>query len=446
MNYKETVEWLYEATPQFQRIGAAAYKPGLSTAIALAEAFGNPEHQFKSVHVAGTNGKGSTCHTLAAIFQSAGYKTGLYTSPHLVDFRERIKIDGEMISENGVVDFVKRWRAVNSELKPSFFELTTVMAFDWFARNNVDIAIIETGLGGRLDTTSIITPQLSIITNISFDHQAQLGNTLASIAAEKAGIIKRGTPVVIGNSRGVGVKDVFVSKGAEMDTELIFADQTACWQSAERLDDKWIYRSTEFGDVVGELGGDCQPENAATVMCAVRKLRSLGWKLNDEAVIGGFANVVELTGLSGRWMKVCDRPTVICDTGHNEGGWSYLGPKMKTYGKGLNMVLGFVNDKDVDHILGLMPREANYFFAKASVPRAMDSQELARRASAFGLEGKSFDSVEDAVVAALNHTAPDGMVFVGGSTFVVADLLALSNGNHFDFNKDLLGKVTNSDS
>lgn len=425
MDYQQTIDWLYSATPQFQRIGAAAYKPGLTTARMLADAFGNPQNSFPTIHVAGTNGKGSTCHTLAAILQRAGYNVGLYTSPHLVDFRERIKVDGAMISREGVIDFVERWRAMQVDCKPSFFELTTIMAFDWFARQGVDVAVIETGLGGRLDTTNIINPQLCVITNISFDHQAQLGDTLAQIASEKAGIIKAGIPVVIGNGSGEGVREAFERKAREESAPIVFAEDHEYWAVSRVTDRGWIYEGTAYGDIVGELTGDCQQENAATVMESVEQLRQIGYKIPDRAVVEGMASVVELTGLSGRWMTLQQSPRMICDTGHNVGGWKWLAPRLTSLGNRLSMVIGFVNDKDVSHIMELMPREANYYFTQASVPRAMDADQLALIGSGYGLTGRVYPSVEKAVGAALQEVGPDGVVFVGGSTFVVADLLAM---------------------
>lgn len=423
MNYQETIKYLYSATPQFERIGAAAYKPGLDTARALDDAFGNPHLRYPTIHVAGTNGKGSTCHTLAAILQSQGYRTGLYTSPHLIDFRERMRVNGEMISEQEVIDFVERYRSLNLGLSPSFFELTTIMAFDFFARQNVDIAIIETGLGGRLDTTNIITPILSVITNISLDHTAQLGNTLAGIASEKAGIIKPGVPVVVGNGSGEGVREVFTDKAEEMGAPVVFADEMRFFVSADRFDGHILYHGTYAGDISGELTGDCQVENAATILCAVKTLRDNGMSISDDAISNGFAHVTELTGLAGRWMRIGEEPLTICDTGHNEGGWQYLAPRLDSYGNRLVMVIGFVNDKDVSHILAMMPREARYIFTQASIPRAMDASRLTQLALAAGLRGETIASVPTAVAKARRMAGRDGIVFVGGSTYVVAEAI-----------------------
>lgn len=428
MTYQQTLDFLYTQIPMFQREGATAYKPGLERSLALVKAFGNPHKRFPSVHIAGTNGKGSTAHTVAAVLQSAGYKTGLYTSPHLVDFRERIRVDGEMITEEAVIDFTDRFRKMGLAVEPSFFELTMTMAFEYFARSAVDVAVIEVGLGGRLDSTNIITPEVSVITNISFDHTALLGNTLAAIASEKAGIIKPGVPVVIGEADG-DVKEVFVRKAAECAAPICFADKDLPYREAKRLDGGgWLYAGTRFGDVEGELGGDCQPKNAATVLAALDVLLSKGWVIPDAAVKRGFANVEELTGLAGRWMKVGDSPTVICDTGHNVGGWEYLSKRLASMTPRLKMVIGFVSDKDVRHILEMMPRDADYYFTQASIPRALPAEDVAAIAAGYGLRGGCFRSVAEAVEAAKNDASADDTVFIGGSTFVVGDYLKSAKG------------------
>jgi dihydrofolate synthase/folylpolyglutamate synthase len=424
MDYNQAVEYLYNATPQFQRIGAAAYKPGLDTALQLAAYFSNPQLRYPTIHVAGTNGKGSTCHTIAAILQSAGYKVGLFTSPHLIDFRERIKVDGKMISQEKVTRFVERYIAANVNLSPSFFELTTIMAFEYFASEKVDVAVIETGLGGRLDTTNIIAPILTVITNISFDHKAQLGNTLRQIASEKAGIIKAGVPVVIGNAAGEGVKETFVETARRVGAPITFSDINTVCSEVERQGDYIAYKSTPYGDIRGELTGDCQVENAATIINCIGLLRKSGFNIADKDVANGFANVVESTGLSGRWMKLSENPTIICDTGHNEGGWQYLSPRLRQYGKRLRMVVGFVSDKDVDTILRMFPSEATYYFTNAAIPRAMAATLLADKAARFGLKGNVYPSVGKALCAAKNDASPDETIFIGGSTFIVADALS----------------------
>ncbi len=425
MKYEEAVEWLYSATPQFQRIGAAAYKPGLDTAIKLAEMFGNPQQRFKVIHVAGTNGKGSTCHTLAAVLQSAGYKVGLYTSPHLVDFRERMRINGEMISKSAVTYFVERWLAMEcNDIKPSFFEFTKVMACDYFERCGFDVAVIETGLVGRLDTSNIVNPVLCVITNISLDHIAQLGNSVAEIAKEKAGIIKENVAVVIGNAAGEGVKEVFENRCKEVGAEMIAAWGKRYWNSTEMTDNGRIYRSTPWGDLTGELTGDCQEENVATVLAAIERLQQQGWKITADNVACGLSRVVEMTGLQGRWMVTEQSPMVVCDTGHNVGGWRWLAPRLEAMGEGLKMVIGFVNDKDVSHIMEMMPRRAEYFFTQASIERALSAEDVRKEAESYGLHGRVVADVAEAVNEAKKSAAYTDTIFVGGSTFVVADYLS----------------------
>ncbi len=424
--YQQTLDFLFTRLQSFHNVGATAYKPGLDTAIKLATSFGNPHREFKTIHVGGTNGKGSTAHTLAAILQSAGYRVGLYTSPHLIDFRERMRVNGQMISETEVIDFVNRFREMNIDCSPSFFELTTIMAFEFFARQKVDIAVIEVGLGGRLDTTNIITPLLSVITNISLDHTALLGNTLEAIAGEKAGIIKPGVPVVIGESRG-GVREVFADKARECASPIVYADDSEIFSDYEETDGTVIYHSTPWGDVHSELTGECQHLNAATIMCAVKVLIERGLNITDEAVKQGFMNVTRLTGLMGRWTTLRVNPTVICDTGHNPGGWQYLGDILRRMAAApghLHMVVGFVNDKDVSTIMCYMPTDATYYFVKPSVDRGAQSTEIQSTAAAHSIHGAAFDSVAQGYEAALAAAAPADTVFVGGSTFVVADLLS----------------------
>lgn len=425
MNYQQTLDFLFTQFPIFQNSGQSAYKPGLDNALALSSLFGDPHKQLRTIHIAGTNGKGSTAHTLAAILRSAGLRTGLFTSPHLVDFRERIRIDGEMISEDEVVDFVRRYRSLDSSLHPSFFELTTIMAFEWFRRNNVDVAVIEAGLGGRLDTTNIITPDLSVITNISFDHMALLGNTLEAIAGEKAGIIKPGIPAVIGEASG-GVREVFARKAASVGAPVYFAEDYKLMESAEHTPDGWTFSGTPFGDLRGELAGDCQIKNAATIICAVLRLKEKGYPISDEAVGRGFSGVVGLTGLLGRWMKTGESPLTVCDTGHNVGGWQYISRQLGAFPGRKHLVVGFVNDKDVSGVLSMIrdiPGELDIIFTRASVDRALPAAELAARAELAGLHGAVTDSVADACALARRNASPADMIFVGGSTFVVADFL-----------------------
>ena len=422
--YNDAIEFLYTSMPMFQRVGASAYKPGLDTVKLLDEKFGTPHKNYLTIHIAGTNGKGSTAHTLAAILQSAGYRVGLYTSPHLVDFRERIRVNGRMISRDAVVDFVNRYRAMSLECYPSFFELTMTMAFEYFAREKVDIAVIETGLGGRLDSTNIITPILSVITNISFDHTAFLGNTLESIASEKAGIIKPSVPVVIGEAQG-SVREVFLQKANEQKAPIYFAEDVAPFDSIEPLQDGVLYKNTPYGDIIGELMGDCQPKNAATILTALPLLAECGIKVSAQSVKDGFAHVGSLTGLMGRWMTLQRNPHVVCDTGHNVGGWQYLSRRLKSIDGTLHMIIGFVNDKDVSHILEMMPKTARYYLTNAQIERAMPVAQLAEIATECGLVGEQFPSVEDAYNAALAKASTEDTIFIGGSTFIVADLLSL---------------------
>lgn len=423
MTYQESLDFLYTQLPVFQRVGASAYKPGLDTSLTLDAAFGHPHRRFRCIHVAGTNGKGSTAHTLAAVLQSAGYRVGLYTSPHLVDFRERMRVNGDMIPEADVVDFVERYRSMVLPCSPSFFELTMMMAFEWFARSGVDAAVVEVGLGGRLDSTNIITPVLSVITNISLDHVALLGDTLTAIAREKAGIIKPGVPVVIGEAQG-DVRRVFESTAVACGAPILFAQEAGLCRVARRDGSGWMYEGTPFGDVYGELGGACQPCNAATVMTALCELKRMGWAVTDSAVAEGFAHVCGLTGLMGRWMRLSDCPPVICDTGHNIGGWEYISAQLQDYPGEKIMVIGFVSDKDIAHILEIMPRRnARYIFTQAAISRAMDALRLAAMAADAGIAGEVEPDVARAYEKALGMVPEGGMIFVGGSTFVVADLL-----------------------
>lgn len=426
MTYQQTLDYLYSQLAMYQRIGSDAYKPGLGNAIALDNAFGNPHRRYATIHVGGTNGKGSTAHTLAAVLQKAGYRTGLYTSPHLIDFRERIRIDGEMISREEVVDFVERYLAMGLPVSPSFFELTMIMAFEHFARKKVDVAVIEVGLGGRLDSTNIISPVLSVITNISKDHTALLGDTLPEIAREKAGIIKPGVPVVIGEAEGE-VRKVFADKAALEGAEIIFACDNPPYSSFSREENSIDYRDTPFGSISSQLTGDCQPKNAATVLTALSRLGQLGFTLPPRAVAEGFAEVATLTGLAGRWMVVNRQPITVCDTGHNIGGWQYIAPKLNTMPGVKHLVLGFVNDKDVSSILGLVKQisPVKIYWAAASVNRALPAEELANRAARLGLTGTPYPDVSAAYQAAKQSASPDDTIFVGGSTFVVADFLAL---------------------
>lgn len=411
MDYQETLTYLYEQLPMFQRVGGSAYKEGLDNTLALDAHFGHPHHKFRTIHVAGTNGKGSVSHTLAAVLQSAGYKTGLYTSPHLVDFRERIRINGEPISKDYVMDFVEHERGFFEPLCPSFFELATAMAFKYFADEQVEVAVVEVGLGGRLDCTNIIIPDLSIITNISFDHVQFLGDTLAKIASEKAGIIKKGIPVVIGETTAE-TKPVFIAKATEVDAPIYFAEENG------RED----YPGVEY-----ELKGIYQEKNKRTLFTALPLLKEAGYHIDEENVREGFAHVVELTGLMGRWQKLHDHPTLVCDTGHNVGGITYVVEQLRQQScHQLHIVIGMVNDKDISGVLALLPQEAKYYFTQASVSRALPAEQLCQLATAAGLKGTSYPDVQSAVGAALRESLPEDFIFVGGSNFIVADLLQCS--------------------
>ena len=433
MNYEETLHYLYTSIPMFQHVGASAYKPGLETSRALDNYLGNPHRAYQTLHVGGTNGKGSTSHLLAAILQLSGYKVGLYTSPHLVDFRERIRVNGEKIPQSYVVDFVERYRRQFEPLKPSFFELTSTMAFAYFRDMHVDYAIIEVGLGGRLDSTNIITPVLSVITNISKDHTQFLGNTLEEIAGEKAGIIKPGVPVVIGDVDKENVMRVFREKAREVDAPLYASTELAPLQSCELGEDnRWHFRTKDFGELTGELGGMVQARNASTVLTSVSVLREIGIPIPVEAVQDAFARVVELTGLMGRWQTVHTSPRVVCDTGHNTGGWEFLSRQLADEAKRcrtLRMVVGMVNDKDIDGVLSLMPKEAVYYFTQASIARALPVDEFAEKACRHGLKGGTYPNVGEAVRSALQDASEEDFIFVGGSTFIVADAYPLLEGN-----------------
>lgn len=408
----------------FQQIGSGAYKEGLENTKTLDEHFGHPHRQYRTIHVGGTNGKGSCSHTLAAILQEAGYRVGLYTSPHLVDFRERIRINGEQMPETYVVDFVEKHRAFFEPLSPSFFELTTAMAFRYFADEKVDVAVIEVGLGGRLDCTNIITPDLCIITNISFDHTQFLGNTLAKIAGEKAGIIKCGIPVIIGEATEE-TRPVFAAKADEVHAPIIFAEDDDLILRADSINNGLVYETRPYPDLQGELGGCYQIRNTNTILHAVAQLQAMNYHLDEAHVRGGFARVSELTGLMGRWQKLSDTPLLICDTGHNIGGMTYITRQIQTmeYDR-LHIVIGMVNDKDIRGVLGLLPQEATYYFTKASVKRALPEEELKKTAGEFGLQGEAYPTVAEAVRAAQEKSLPKDFIFAGGSSFIVADLLA----------------------
>lgn len=418
MTYNSAVQYLFDSAPLFQNVGAAAYKEGLDNTHLLDEQFGHPHRQYRTIHVGGTNGKGSVSHTLAAILQAQGYRVGLYTSPHLVDFRERIKVNGEMISKERVIDFVtdfkkRNYTGVCSGF--SFFELTTALAFQYFSEQKVDFAVIEVGLGGRLDCTNIIMPELSIITNISFDHVQFLGDTLPKIASEKAGIIKTGIPACIGENVNDDVKAVFANKAKEVGAPITFAE--------DAFDDTAINK--ELARLFA-LKGFCQEKNIRTILTAVRLLRDRDIAISDEAIRKGLAEVCSMTGLMGRWQTIDEKPLTICDTGHNVGGMQYIVKQLQqTPHKRLHIVIGMVSDKDVDTVLRLLPTDAIYYFTQASVKRAMPAEELAKKASHLqGAKEGVFQDVPSAYLAAKRNATDDDLIFIGGSTFVVADLLA----------------------
>ena len=430
MTYDETVQYLFNCAPPFQQVGGAAYKEGLATTIALDNHLGNPHRKFRTIHIAGTNGKGSTSHTLAAILQECGYEVGLYTSPHLVDFRERIKVNGKVASQEYVIDFVKEHREFFEPLGPSFFELTTAMAFNYFALQQVDIAVIEVGLGGRLDCTNIITPELSIITNISLDHTQFLGSTLADIAGEKAGIIKPGIPVVIGETTPE-TKAVFSAKAASAGAPITFAEEEALLLSATPLPEGgFAYQTASYGTIEGELGGDYQKKNANTLLSALEKLKGCGIAISDDAVRKGFTNVCAATGFTGRWQTIGKSPRTVCDAGHNTGGIKYVTEQLERESKrhtALRIVFGMVNDKDISSVLAMMPTNAKYYFTQASIKRAMPAEELQAKAAAHGLKGDCYPTVEKALQAAEADSEASDFIFVGGSCFIVADLLTSVN-------------------
>ncbi|WP_317191247.1 folylpolyglutamate synthase/dihydrofolate synthase family protein [Hymenobacter sp. BT523] len=430
MTYSETLNYLYEQLPMFQRVGAAGIKKGLGNTLVLAEALGNPERRFRSVHVAGTNGKGSSSHLLAAVLQAAGYKVGLYTSPHLREFTERIRVNGQELEPEYLVEWVAKWRPLFEQVQPSFFEMCVALAFAYFAEQRVDIAIIEVGLGGRLDSTNIITPLVSLITNISFDHQALLGNTLPEIAAEKAGIIKQGVPVVVSQTQPE-VAAVFEREAAAKLAHLVVADQ--------------IYQATFAGEPAPETGlrplhvtqhgrpylpnaelglpGDYQQYNVPGVLATLDELRALGFRITEAAVRTGLRQVTQLTGLRGRWSIIGQRPLVVCDTGHNPAGLRMVMAQLQRVPhRTLHLVIGTVNDKDVAGMLALLPPKATYYFCAASIPRALLAAELRQQAAALGLQGETYESVREAVGAARRAAEPDDVVFIGGSTFVVAEV------------------------
>ena len=430
MTYQDAIEYLYTQTPLFQNVGQEAYKEGLYNTVTIDRHLGCPHKLYKTIHVAGTNGKGSVSHTLAAILQASGYKTGLYTSPHLTDFRERIRIDGKPISPDFVVKFIENNRDFLEPLHPSFFEVTTAMAFSWFAQQEVDVAVIETGLGGRLDCTNIIKPVLSIITNIGFDHTKFLGDTLPRIAFEKAGIIKKNVPAIIGEHCDQ-TRPVFERKAEEVGARIVFAQDNCKIISHKYINpSKVVYETAALPGLESGLAGMCQEKNANTILTAVDELKRRRFRITEDAVRKGFRDVCRMTGLRGRWQLVRRKPDIICDTGHNSHGLKYIAQHLEELsskpGAGqLRIVMGMVNDKDISDVLAVMPRNARYYFTQASVQRALDASTLRDMARQAGLTGRVFRSVAQAINTAQREAAPEDLIFVGGSTFVVADLLTM---------------------
>jgi dihydrofolate synthase / folylpolyglutamate synthase len=428
MDYRETLSWMFAKLPMYQRIGGAAYKADLSNTIKLLELLGEPQKSFRSVHIAGTNGKGSVSHMLASILQSAGYKTGLYTSPHLKDFRERIRINGEMISESKVLGFIETYKDDFEKMELSFFEMTVGMAFQHFKEEKVDIAIIETGMGGRLDSTNLVLPLLSIITNISYDHTQFLGDTLEKIATEKAGIIKSKIPVIIGQTQ-FETKAVFEEKATAVNAPIIFADYVFDANRLETADkqvqsfDIWKNSLLFLEHLEIPLLGDYQQKNLITAMCAVDQLKK-HFDIEEKDIRDGLGAVIRNTGLMGRWQILGRSPLVVADTAHNVAGIKEVAFQLRlTQFKQLHFVLGMVNDKAIDDVLQMLPRHAIYYFCKADIPRGMPAEEIALKAFEFGLRGKVYDSVRDAYFSALNAARSEDLVFVGGSTFVVAEVV-----------------------
>ena len=427
MTYQEAIEYLYAATPVFQQVGTTAYKPGLETTHTLDTHYGHPHRCFRTIHIGGTNGKGSTSHTIAAVLQASGYRVGLFTSPHLLDFRERIRVNGEMVSEDFVCRFVEEAKPLIEERSPSFFEITTLMAFDYFRQAQVDFAVIEVGLGGRLDCTNIISPIASVITSISKDHTQLLGNTLEAIAREKAGIIKPHTPVIIGRGESPEVREVFVKKAAEEEAPIIFAEEAVHIkaQTPEFPGQSFTLEGKEALPYYFGLGGLVQRDNFRTIYATIQELRRQGITISEEAFRDGLRNVVSLTGLRGRWEVLSQHPTLICDTAHNEDGVRYIVEQLRSLQRPLHIIFGMVNDKDIRGVLQRLPKEARYYFTAASVPRALAPEDLQALAEQYGLQGATYPNVHEALVAARKAATPDtDVLFAGGSNFLISDLLA----------------------
>jgi dihydrofolate synthase/folylpolyglutamate synthase len=426
MTYKESLHFL---SPSFQNVGAAAYKPGLDRSIALDLQLKHPHRHYRTIHVAGTNGKGSVSHLLAATLRNSKYKVGLYTSPHLFDFCERIRVNGKKISKRFIVNFVEKHKPLIQSLNPSFFDITTALAFEYFRHKKVDFAVVEVGMGGRFDSTNIIDPVISIITNISLDHTQYLGDTLTQIAHEKAGIIKPYISVIIGEiGENDEVRQIFIDKAMSMQSPIYFAEkENVLVASKKQKNGEWKFQSVDFGTFTGELKGLVQKQNAQTVLTALRLLANMRVKIPPKAVQNAFEHVTELTGLMGRWQTIREKPLIICDTGHNIGAWESLSIQIQEEAAKhhtLRMVVGMVSDKEIESVLSLMPQKAAYYFTEASVSRAMPAQQFAEKAQQYQLQGQHYDTVKKAIEQAISDSSPQDMIFIGGSTFVVGDALS----------------------
>lgn len=428
-SYHQTLQYLYHQLPMFQRVGPKAFKKNLDNILALCQYLGQPQDSFKSIHIAGTNGKGSTAHALSAILQKAGYRVGLYTSPHYRDFRERIKISGEYIPEQAVIDFVAEHRSYFEELKPSFFEMTVALAFHYFAQQKVDIAIIEVGLGGRLDSTNVLSPILSVITNISFDHTNFLGNTLPLIAAEKAGIIKQNTPVVIGEIHPE-TRPVFEAKAKKMNAPIHFAEETYLLQSVKKTlssiqFEAYKNNTLQYSNLQSDLQANYQLKNLVTVLQCVDLLPQLGFEASKDALYSGLKEVKKTSNLLGRWHVLSEKnPTIIADSAHNIAGIEYAMQQIEVADfQYLHFVFGTVNDKDPSAVFQLLPQDATYYFCKANVPRGLNAQTLKEKAATAGLQGESYDSVGKALKAAKLKADKQDLIYIGGSIFVVAEVV-----------------------
>lgn len=428
MTYQQTLDFLYSKLPMFTRVGAIALKKDLHNTIELCNALNNPQNKFKTIHVAGTNGKGSTSHMLAAILQKAGYKTGLYTSPHLKDFRERIRINGKMVPKIFVKDFVKSQREIILKIEPSFFEVTVAMAFDYFAKEKVDIAIIEVGLGGRLDSTNIITPELCVITNISLDHTNILGDTLQEIAFEKAGIIKKNIPVIIGEQQAES-ELVFVEKAKREKAPITFANSVLHIQNSYKKNNSLIVdiyngNKISYSNLALDLTGTYQQKNILTAIQSIIKLKEIGFTVPDSAIYAALKNIKKITGLYGRWQTLSKNPLIICDTGHNKAGIIEVLKNIdNTTYQNLHIVIGMVKDKDIDGVLALLPKKATYYFCQPNLERALQAKDLAKNASKYNLNGKVFISIKEALENAKSKATSKDLIFIGGSTYVVAEIL-----------------------